>query len=173
MIWVGAPDWRGKTLASFFWREREREVAREKMKHSERKGLREIGKLASKCRWEPVPKNLTNCLTAGVVSVHSPPPCTLPHGSKSPSLRFSLCSLTLSPAVYSGYPSVLLLSNSRGGGGKTFKGSCHSMLCWTAQPPGGFAWREERTSTSPWPSPGWVSDEDVSIMRTHDYRSFF
>ena len=144
------------------------------MKCSERKGLRRNRKTG-----EQVPvgassqksDQLPDC-RGGVCPFSSPPAPS--HMAQNLHHFDSPCALQLCPPQCAAVicPSCCYLTAEEGGG-KTFKGSCHSMSCWMARPPGGFAWREERTSTSPWPSPGWVSDEDVSIMRTHNYTSFF
>lgn len=105
-------------------------------------------------------QNLTNYLTHGAGAIHPPPPDPLTWFKISITLIFH-CSLTVIPTVCSLLS--VLLSKQQG----DFKGSCHLTWCWMGRPPGAFVWQEERTSTSPWPSPGWVSEwHNVCIIRT-------
>lgn len=100
--------------------------------------------------------HLTNDLLPRLVSAHSPPlappsPSSRPHTSKSPSLCFALCALTLHPVAQrmqrdvppvarrAGVLCLCVCVLSRFRLSRAFQGSCHSTSCWTVRPPGGFA----------------------------------
>lgn len=111
----------------------------------------EIGKLESMCCWN---RQISQFLKSdqllhpwGGVCPFSSPSNPPQHGSKSASLwyRLALKLCSLQSAAFC--PCCSYLTGD-------IKGSCHWMLSWMVRPPGVFAWQEERTSTSPWPSPG-------------------